>query len=735
MKKTLFIFLSCFFAISLVAQIKVIKNEEQERTLDMSFKEGKSVNMIDMINLEPVMVEEKGDYSPNNKRALRALYNRPEGTYIHTIGGLADPEFFNKYYPSYQFWLGAGFSIPWKFRNHSTDAQTYLWSWPDEDELNSTEFEPEFFNFENADGRRFMIHSNPWYKLPTLRATASGSHSYYTPKIEREGGFAGIQASTGPLEVSNVDLYENTADVGIMTTTRNGGGGLDGTGDGAWFGPCRQAQHATNHPEVPVGSKNSHIISFYEKPQSPMIVKMVTVMVRNLNDDLQVVANDIELKMTAYKAHKEWVVEMDPENPGTIYYEGYRWKLDIDENDEIISEKYGEATITGNDLHRMPSSTNPNIIIAGMPFKFTEIDDWGREKAVYLLVDEAFALVIEGVDQVGQNWNIFCDQGNEFDQTAWVLMKDPNGRLIRRGAYDGAGAGTVKYISTWLSVRNTTVLLNAHFPFIYTDPGYDVLTIPEEGGKAVDKDEDEGAVFLSEFSFMEQGLEMVWIDNETVPEWITYTKSSLPFFNNYEWPNWLTFDFIGQPLPSGVAGRQANIKIRTYGNTYVEGEYVTIKIIQGNPTYTVTFNIIDGGGAPVEGATIEFDGTVLDGYTVQVPNGNYDYTVTKEGYEVETGSVEVNGADKIVTVELKVGINSKFIPNFVLTPNPFTNEISISNTAFVKSVQIMNLAGQTVKGISLSGKSIFTGELSSGVYFVVIENITGEKSVHKMVKK
>jgi hypothetical protein len=70
-----------------------------------------------------------------------------------------------------------------------------------------------------------------------------------------------------------------------------------------------------------------------------------------------------------------------------------------------------------------------------------------------------------------------------------------------------------------------------------------------------------------------------------------------------------------------------------------------------------------------------------------------------------------------------------------LYPNPFTNEINISNPDAVKSVQITSMTGQKVKEVSFDCKTISTGELSSGIYFVIIESITGDKTVHKMVKK
>ena len=81
------------------------------------------------------------------------------------------------------------------------------------------------------------------------------------------------------------------------------------------------------------------------------------------------------------------------------------------------------------------------------------------------------------------------------------------------------------------------------------------------------------------------------------------------------------------------------------------------------------------------------------------------------------------------------GINDNELANVVLYPNPFSNEINISNSASVKSIEITNLAGQKVKSVIFNGKSISTGDLAAGIYFITIESITGNKVVHKMVKK
>ena len=70
-------------------------------------------------------------------------------------------------------------------------------------------------------------------------------------------------------------------------------------------------------------------------------------------------------------------------------------------------------------------------------------------------------------------------------------------------------------------------------------------------------------------------------------------------------------------------------------------------------TYDVTGKVVDDKGQPVEGATVKIgDKTVETNnkgeYTVKLKNGTYTVEVTKEGFDIATGSVTVNGATATV---------------------------------------------------------------------------------------
>jgi len=87
-----------------------------------------------------------------------------------------------------------------------------------------------------------------------------------------------------------------------------------------------------------------------------------------------------------------------------------------------------------------------------------------------------------------------------------------------------------------------------------------------------------------------------------------------------------------------------------------------------------------------------------------------------------------------------------FSENCYLHPNPFTDEIFVSITNYELHpeiysranyelrIEIFNSLGHKVKDIVFDDKPVFTDDLQSGVYFMVVINTTGERAVFKMIK-
>jgi len=82
-----------------------------------------------------------------------------------------------------------------------------------------------------------------------------------------------------------------------------------------------------------------------------------------------------------------------------------------------------------------------------------------------------------------------------------------------------------------------------------------------------------------------------------------------------------------------------------------------VTLTEAVTTYTATFSITDDNADPVEGATININGNNLtsnaDGMaSVKLPNGEYDYTVIKTGYDNAAGTVTISDANITEEVSL-----------------------------------------------------------------------------------
>ena len=184
----------------------------------------------------------------------------------------------------------------------------------------------------------------------------------------------------------------------------------------------------------------------------------------------------------------------------------------------------------------------------------------------------------------------------------------------------------------------------------------------------------------------------------------------------------------------------------TGGNQIVENPYTFT--VTTNVTLTANFKqkdklLVSIDVFPEGAGTFTGSGEYNEGDEVTVtasPKEGYNFVNwTKAGMEMSTSLIYtftiVENVALVANFEFDEFINRLINDNFVLYPNPFTNEIIISNTDMIKSVQIMNAAGQKVNEAIFNGRSIETEKLGGGVYFVVIESFTESKVVYKMFKK
>jgi hypothetical protein len=208
----------------------------------------------------------------------------------------------------------------------------------------------------------------------------------------------------------------------------------------------------------------------------------------------------------------------------------------------------------------------------------------------------------------------------------------------------------------------------------------------------------------------------------------------------------------GEKVATDVTTTEYTIPDLTIGNTYILGvqsvygsevsEIITTSITV-QQTYTVTFTVVDAENNPVEGATIVIDGEILitnaSGVTtIDLVNGNYDYTVSKSGYADLAGSLVVNDAAQTIGVNMTTGVN-KLAASFVrLYPNPVESSLTIERgNSDEVTIELYNVSGTLIGTIKADNvtTTINVGALNSGSYFVRIIGNDGAPTVHRFIKK
>jgi hypothetical protein len=130
--------------------------------------------------------------------------------------------------------------------------------------------------------------------------------------------------------------------------------------------------------------------------------------------------------------------------------------------------------------------------------------------------------------------------------------------------------------------------------------------------------------------------------------------------------------------------------------------------------------------------------------TMQIEAGTYEYKYFRNaGWD---GGEWAGGDNRVVVVTNNMTVNDTWGPDAVDTesisnvqayPNPFSNQLTISNAERVTRVVITNIIGQVVMDIpfSSSQSTIETGNLNNGIYLITFQTNTGERVVRKMIKK
>jgi len=158
------------------------------------------------------------------------------------------------------------------------------------------------------------------------------------------------------------------------------------------------------------------------------------------------------------------------------------------------------------------------------------------------------------------------------------------------------------------------------------------------------------------------------------------------------------------------------------------------------PVYTLTFTIDDGENT-IEGAEIDINGETLTSNaigvaSIELENGDYDFTVTFSGYYDYNGMVSIEDGTEEVLVSLdKITGISSMKNGFSLSPNPSQGRYKItSESAFTYEVYDMNgiKIYSSDKGATESILDI--SDKAKGIYFIKIRT-KSDSEIFKLIHK
>ncbi|MBW6499501.1 MAG: T9SS type A sorting domain-containing protein [Bacteroidales bacterium] len=150
------------------------------------------------------------------------------------------------------------------------------------------------------------------------------------------------------------------------------------------------------------------------------------------------------------------------------------------------------------------------------------------------------------------------------------------------------------------------------------------------------------------------------------PEWLP--EGWMAIDNDEDGRNWF-FGVLEGDGYMASRSRLANGNPLTPDNWLVSAE-IALPVVS---FFNIAFVVKDQDENDVDGATITINGQTLEAgvYTYSAPNGTYDYSIAKEGYQGTSGQVTVAGANQTVNVtiiqeryDVTFELDARYAPGF-----------------------------------------------------------------------
>jgi hypothetical protein len=118
--------------------------------------------------------------------------------------------------------------------------------------------------------------------------------------------------------------------------------------------------------------------------------------------------------------------------------------------------------------------------------------------------------------------------------------------------------------------------------------------------------------------------------------------------------------------------------------------------------------------------------------TGQTPGSTLYVSAWKYDSSISIGEFQISAYDSTV---LSTNETTKKIDKLKVSPNPFSDFITISDISDVKSISVIDISGRLVKKIEKVSSSIYLGDLKEGVYLISLKLNDGTTKTIKAIKK
>ena len=292
-----------------------------------------------------------------------------------------------------------------------------------------------------------------------------------------------------------------------------------------------------------------------------------------------------------------WIVTANAE--GKPLADGKEQKVYIVQtfNGEITEESkvYGEMTITPDCFEGLEKSSAGDVYLGDLYIKQTQTDAFGGTVDVPVIVDDEFAIYITGFNEDGIDWSpyMMTNSGAAYDVKLPTLFEcsDAEGKYVgtlRRSSYNAFIMVEGMY--------DNVELYDDEFKNLVApvDGGY-VSTTPDEEGNASALTLYTACPWLSVWTESLGEENYYFVDAENVdedgyaldmPSWLSLNSEEV-VTDYYEEYGVYVLPIKAEPLPTGVEGRQAKIKLISDKGAV-------------SPVITITQGTVDTGVAAIK---------------------------------------------------------------------------------------------------------------------------------------